>query len=682
MLVRSSDSLYHTRFCLGTVPAIALAVSNHVVERVGIDVLNREPDQNLRAAVELLQGGKMFFFAGSGISYDSNLPSAADILRYTARVLLPAMSDEQKEAITSRIQPENFYEIILGVTNKQESLHLWSSLHAGTQRKFGSEAQPNLAHFFIVEQSAKYGWPIFTTNFDCMFESAAMALDKEPLLFLPEMSPPEDKQISKRQVAICKLHGTVQDLHGVFTPQSLWTTMNQISKINTPWVNYIQHCMTRGHLCFVGYSGRDLDLFPYIKSAAVNQSGKEIFWINEFDGDYSDAASRECKATRVEHIWPSRAFNTAIRKFGVPSESISLAEQRAEITSQGQRDTNVVLLSLSNELKSKLELSLSVQQLILGLVQGRLSEFSAALNTLNNLDQGPLSDHQRGELLLACARLSHEIANYLSCRRYAKAALRLSKRMKDEGLDIRMQARCLLSEAFRMLVPHQSFAARWKKYFWYPFLLFVVCHFAVTAGLNKLSIRFSRKNLADFSIASQHELLEHSIRSSAILQGFVSSVKILSKGFWRERLLERWRDLHSRSTLAGYAAGMANTLKFSFRLDHSHGSQSESNYIYSLMTYTTGKEISVRDLADYALSEDRLEEASQLYQETTRLANASGSRLTAIKGLIGIMKVNEIRGLNPLLSASEKEMFFKLTDRFEGRLWRLYFRSLRRMLRS
>ena len=137
------------------------------------DVLNTGADQNLSAAVALLQGGKMFFFAGSGISYDSNLPSASDILRNTAHVLLPPMSDAQKEAITSRIQPENFYEIILGVTNEQESLHLWSSLHSGTQRRFGSGAQPNLAHFFIVEHSAKYGWPIFTTNFDCMFESAA-----------------------------------------------------------------------------------------------------------------------------------------------------------------------------------------------------------------------------------------------------------------------------------------------------------------------------------------------------------------------------------------------------------------------------------------------------------------------------------------------------------------------------
>ena len=646
------------------------------------DVLNTGADQNLSAAVALLQGGKMFFFAGSGISYDSNLPSASDILRNTAHVLLPPMSDAQKEAITSRIQPENFYEIILGVTNEQESLHLWSSLHSGTQRRFGSGAQPNLAHFFIVEHSAKYGWPIFTTNFDCMFESAAMTLGKEPLIYLPETSPPDDKQISKGQVAICKLHGSVQDLHGVFTPQSLWTTMNQISKINTPWVNYIQRCMTRGHLCFVGYSGRDLDLFPYIKSAAVNQKGKQIFWINEFDGDYSDAASRECEAIRVEHIWPSRAFRTAIQQFGIPSESISLAERHAEITSQVDRDPNAVLTSLSNELKTKLELPLSVRQLILGLVQGRLSEFSAALNTLNNLDQGLLTDDQRGELLLACARLNHEIANYLSCRRYAKAALRFSKRMKDKGLNIRIQARCLVSEAIRMSVPHQSFPATWKNYLRYPFLLFVVCHFAGTDALNKLSIRLGRKNWADLSIATQHELLEHSIRSSAILQAFVSSIGMGSHGFWRERLLARWRDLHNRSTLAGYAAGMANTLKFSFRLDHSQSSQSESNYIYNLMTYTTGKEISVRDLADHALSEDRLEEASQLYRETTRLASANGSRLTAIKGLIGIMQVNQTRGLKPLLSAAEKEMFFTLTDGFEGRLWRLYFRSIKQILES
>lgn len=640
-------------------------------------------NSNLLQMVEMLRAGKLFFFAGSGISYESHLPSATEILKHTAEAMLPSLPHDEVAWICSTVQPEIFYEIIINTTGTRDSLHLWSSLHAATQRRFGMNCYPNLAHQFIVEYASKYKWPIFTTNFDFMFEAAATALNFQYKVFLPETDPPSIEDIASGTVAICKLHGSIQDSDGEFTPESLWTTMTEISKVNTQWISYLQQCMTRGHLCFVGYSARDIDLFPYLKAFALAPDIKPVFWINRFPGDNSNQASRDCNAVRVEDMYPRQAFEAAIDQFGIQMDATRYMPLRQDETDIHSRDPSNLLQSLSRELEAKLTLSPAVKSLMYGFLLGRLSNFARARNVLLELEASAareLSERQCGELLLNCARLSHELSRYSSCRRYARLALRHSRTMADGGLEIRLQARCLLSEALRMSIPGETYFSRRGDIRLYALFVLAVLHFVFTASLNRCSMLFAGKKLSDLNTAPQHELLEHSIRLGAILQRALGSPQKGWRRLWRKLLEARWNRLHAISYKLGYAAGVANTRRFLYRLDPNREVKTESDNIYNLMTYSTGKELSARNLADVAVNEGRFDDARVLYRDFIARAQTSGNRLNAIKGLAGIMYVNHLAGVKPLLDQGEADLFCSLTAEFEGRLWQSHFAFLTNML--
>lgn len=251
--------------------------------------------------------GKVIFFAG--------LPKAPDILDHSLRAALPTLhlTQDERKKITSDIQPEVFYETLLCVDDTMNVLGLWRSLHLETQTKYGIQCPPNNVHWALVKYSAKHGIPILTTNFDTMFEAAAKNHTLHPLVFLPKDDPPAQHYTGKP--VICKLHGSISDSQGNLTLDSLMTTMTQISKINKPWLGYISKFVEDRslHICFVGYSGRDVDLFPHIRTQCLTRTTKPL-WLNHFEDDcYSDEASRQCCAIRIDS-YPSEVLN----KLGAP----------------------------------------------------------------------------------------------------------------------------------------------------------------------------------------------------------------------------------------------------------------------------------------------------------------------------------------------------------------------------
>ncbi|HAF62788.1 MAG TPA: hypothetical protein DCK95_10760 [Anaerolineaceae bacterium] len=132
----------------------------------GFSVLDEE-----KYFVEQYNKGGLMFFAGSGICYDSNLPSASSILLHTANVFFPKrISRERKESICSSIQPEVFYEILLNLTRSIDCLKIWRVLLDSEQDHYKINCQPNIVHYFTVDYSLRFNLPIFTTNFDTMFE--------------------------------------------------------------------------------------------------------------------------------------------------------------------------------------------------------------------------------------------------------------------------------------------------------------------------------------------------------------------------------------------------------------------------------------------------------------------------------------------------------------------------------
>lgn len=256
----------------------------------------------------------MFFFAGAGISRSSSMPDVQIMLSCTADVFLPDDITRRHRKKVLYLQPEIIYEAIIRITGSRECLHLWQALHPGTQQIYGLECIPNIAHNFIVTHAAHHNVPIFTTNFDTMFEQAATSLGYEPKVYLPSDAPPNlaKANTGNKQVAICKIHGSICDETGRYTPERLLTTITEISSINVPWLEMIARLMEKKYICFVGYSGRDIDMFPEIKRFSSTlrhiKGNSGIYWINKFEKDPADGMSKECDAIRIEGVYPSDVF--------------------------------------------------------------------------------------------------------------------------------------------------------------------------------------------------------------------------------------------------------------------------------------------------------------------------------------------------------------------------------------
>jgi hypothetical protein len=134
--------------------------------------------------------------------------------------------------------------------------------------------QPNIIHFFIVAYSYLANVPVFTMNYDKMLENACEKLNI-PFCVCVDALPSETLQ---NQVIICKLHGNLKEGSGNrVTKNDIKTTMPDIARKNGEWLKYINRFMKTHDMCIWGYSGRDIDYFPFLQEYA-KATHKKTFW--------------------------------------------------------------------------------------------------------------------------------------------------------------------------------------------------------------------------------------------------------------------------------------------------------------------------------------------------------------------------------------------------------------------
>nr|VFK26964.1 MAG: SIR2-like domain-containing protein [Candidatus Kentron sp. MB]VFK31225.1 MAG: SIR2-like domain-containing protein [Candidatus Kentron sp. MB]VFK75400.1 MAG: SIR2-like domain-containing protein [Candidatus Kentron sp. MB] len=613
--------------------------------------------------------GKIFFFAGSGISYASNLPSAYAVLQYTANAFLPGtVTNREKQNICGTIQPEIFYESIISMTRSYECLDIWRSLYRVDQEKHDIQCSPSLSHLFISEYSIKNGLPIITTNFDSMFEQACDLLNINYRIMLPSESPID---IDSYFLPICKIHGSIQDNDGKYSPNTLWTTMTQITKVNTRWIEYIGRLMVDKHLCFVGYSGRDIDLFPYIVEFSKKDETKKIIWINRFNGDYSHIASKSCDALRV-HLWPDELFKSIQDEYSIQNF------EKPAIDNKG--DIDALLDSLEKLLTEKQLLTGEEKRLLYCILLAELGNYRDAYKYAIDLERNKLSYFARPLskylLVLTCARLSHEISRYESCGKYAKQVLVMLKDKNDYDIDFALQADCLVSEAHRMSIPGDTYFFQKKRIKDYFYITFIMSRFLATAFRANMILFKNRLTRNDVNAETQHELIEHEIRFYALFQSVTGSSQRGWNKFIKAFLIRAWNRIKDMSYQAGYSAGIANSGKFKYRLEPLEKTMSDSAAIYSLITSATGAELLIRNEADMLLHNGMFEESRAKFIEYINMANKSGNALNEIKGIIGFAYANHLEGKIPLLTNSFRLRFQELANEIEGRRWREYFADI------
>lgn len=631
------------------------------------------PADNEVALIKKINNGQAFFFAGSGISYMSFMPSAGKVLCKTADSFLPQEAEYKsaREMIildenNYRIQPELLYETLLYLFKSIDTLLLWKSLSPDYLKTYGYPIVPNINHLFIVDYSVKNNVPIFTTNFDCLFEEAAKELGYDYEVVLPytnneteSMQSFQSGHAKKGRAYIFKLHGSIS-LNGKDALDALCTTMTSISKANFPVIDFLQTMCRNKHIIFVGYSGRDIDYFPEIKKRSLHHNP---FWIDQFRDPATKENCEYIKAIPIT-LYPNEVFEKQRPDLNrpVPVVDVVLAE--------------TVFDSLQNELKKRVILSEDDKRLLLAQLIREVGGYQLAYSLLLSLYRNnALSTEKQVILLLTLSSLAHENSRYESCGFFAKEALRIAQRNHYLG-SYAIRALFQVSESKRMLIAHDTSFSYNINYLdaLLAFLSFLK-NAAVTRRRMKKLKATKDKSIAD--IFTIHDSIEHRIRLFALLQAFIKQVLDKEDSIFRKRLrswlINRWQEIRRECFLEGYSHGIANTYKFETRINRNIDDLKEGNHIYNLTTYETGKGLALRNVAEDLFQHGDYTNAKKSFLEFFETGLRSGNKLNAIKGLLGVAKCNKALLIKPLLGSDHLRTLKSLMSNVEGKNWQRYF---------
>lgn len=640
---------------------------------------NTEDIQIQEAVRDYLLKGELFFFAGAGVSIKSNLPSVPQILKHTMNVVLPSSVSEHERAAISKIQPEVFYEAVLQMTETLDSLHLWRCLHGDTHKKMNLKCGPCINHYFIALYSFTNKKPIFTTNFDAMFEEAACDLEIKFKVFLPDEPPP--KAFDDDCLYICKLHGSIQNQLKQYSPGNLKTIMTDITRANYDWLAYIEFLMSQHHICYAGYSGRDIDFFPFVAGFSRNESCKQVIWISDFSQcSYTDANATACKAGRI-NMFPDVWFGRFISENAWNVDRLQSMTNNAQDLDEKQKkerylNLEVVLSNLENEFKQLELMNQDTKELLYILLLFKLrnyqkvyEQFTLSENLYNRLS----ISHQR-KYLLMFSRICHEVSLYDSCRNHAMKVLERSDSTND-SLCSNVQALCLISESYRMGIPNDLYFDKKHSVQDYLNLMFVLMHFAfVNIRIERMLEKNESHHVLDN--AARQERIEHKIRFLAIIQALLVKTKSIANRFIQDGLIKRWDQIKKESYDIGYTSGIGNVEKFLYRVAPDENVVKNTEYIYELMGSATGKELLVRNLADEYLKRRDYDMSLSKFQEFIQLARISGNALNELKGILGTAYVRKQKNEMPLLEKDLYDRFLYLTTKIEGHHYQAYFKYL------
>lgn len=596
--------------------------------------------------------GRLVFLAGSGISLASGLPSADALLRRTLELVLPPAPPGGWNHLAG-LQPELVYEAIIRITGDRRCLRLWGVLSTEAQHRHGFTVRPNDIHRLLVAYSHRFALPLVTPNFDVMFERAADELGIPFDVYLPQDEPPK----SFERLAICKIHGSVETKDGGFDTASIWTTASEIATYNAPWIEFLKQHARQRHWCFVGYSGRDIDLFPHLAGACGDTP--PIIWIDCFSADApATENSARAKALRVEG-WPSNVF-AKLGKF-VPTEAAKPG------------DFAPLMDALATEFSREVSIDPGQRKLLQAILAGQAETPQAALDVLSGISADeframPIPSQVEYHRLQAFC--FHELSRYVQL---GKCGLRLARYGLDDASAL-IHGLIIHAESLRMRIPADSYfpeqgtAVRLAQ-------IITIGHFVAVALLIGGYLVFSGRSLRSLQPTVRHAVIEHGIRFLAIVQRLAGK-RARSPDALIGRFLRRaWTFLHARSHDHGYAAGMANAWKFLYRIapELGHG---DAPRIYGMFSHKTGAELLRRNEADAAFERGDHMAALAGYRDYLGMALRNGNVLNAVKAMLGQFRVREAMGHPPLNDPAELAQFVELAGQVEGRLLQCHFRKI------
>lgn len=600
--------------------------------------------------LELLEKGKIVFFVGSGISmvYPACLPSAARLLSVSASLNLPCDCPKEVEKVTDSIQPEVFYQELMAFIGEDALLPFKSLSH--------SASRPSLAHYIIVKTAAMNSVTVITTNFDCLLESAArdLGINVEAIGATGPYTDSHDK------LYIWKVHGSVEHRHTHLPPSNILATMARITQPNRPLLQSLHALFTDRHVCFIGYSGRDIDLFPLIRKFP---GIRPPIWI--------DPKPSPQVVERATSIGARLILSTLDRIIiGKRSKLLDILQASGVVLSdfkptkaQEQRTRSAIEQELSQirgEIAGRQPLSFDQKRLFLALCLNRIGDHVSAYVYLGRHYQEIQSGIKGGDkvlTLLTMARLADCVSDYRASENYARTALAESKRLLRnhwtiKSVSLRIQALHAVAMAKKMQVgPGFSYGVNnvdfspspratmgvLSRYFWYAIQMRILLAMFQFVQPRTTQSLFQPESTADVWVLwGWNWYLDHKL----ILLSMLSALSNKIPGI--QRFGEKWLT-GALATLADQARriGDARSLAHVQKELQRHGVPLQADLTlafsaYELTTDPLNRALVHRNAGDDMLKQGRIDDAIKEFSTSLRLALQCGNKATVLKALVGL----------------------------------------------
>ena len=603
--------------------------------------------------VEYLINHPTLLFIGSGISigFPSVLPSAWEMLHeITLPITIPNNTPKGEMEAVSNALPELYYEALIEFVGA-DAASLWQLLRLGqTEPELAKyKLGPNSAHLVLVYLAWCWRLPVLTTNFDTMLESAAQMLGLVPVTCYDAGAHHFRAALQENEVAIWKLHGTVADT------KSIHTTLYTITQLHRDLFAKLRQLFEEHRACLIGYSGRDIDLFPKILGFSFPVPA---FWIDPSFGP-------EHLVHFIHAIPETPEKFSAIQANGAALASGVLARI------DGDDKPLQILRALVKELeliqgsdpvkrydiakKQYLELArdyahrildpiLSVDSperwLIHGLALASVGRNAAALPYLQLYISHPQAKPQKiCRALIVQAYSFHVLSRYQDSEDSARRAADMASTcgLRDEyGHALASIDSALLQQHLPRLGYRDRRSATqliaWK-------MLLRMVYDMIRIRSNVLSSLNNQSTSAQ--IRARWAYLGHVARTAAFTQSIIaapfSRTPILG-GLSKHFFYQWWNYFQRISERDGYAVGIASALRYIDRLKSSDSQNVSAANLYSLISGYTEQALIAFDRGNYLLQTDNRFLARKEFEEALHYARLDGNLSVILKAYIGLKR--------------------------------------------
>jgi len=642
-------------------------------------------DSDVDSFLQALLKNQVLFFVGSGISqqYPACLPSADDLLRFSCDLFLPKQLSGQllpstdyttvREEVVD-LQPEVFYERLMTLVGP-DALEPLSVLD--------TQAEPTLAHYLIVNFAAQTAAPIVTTNFDTLLEEAAKRLRLDARKVQPDEIPSQNDLHNPQAIPIWKVHGSIDERNEA-DQLLIKTTMAGITRPNTKVLGVLDQLLKEYHLCFIGYSGRDLDLFPLIKDF---ENTEDEFWIDPYPSSELKSRAERFGATlfkeTLDDIIKKSHFSDKILarlgKDGVDPKKLTITDERREECNQ---TVEKLISEATTKIQSRIQVSTHTKRLFLGLCLDSIGWHRQAMTYLEN--QPPdfkehLRDEDRIRFHLAMARSYDRVSNYVEMEKSASEARRAGESLLREEKT---------SERISLVVEALQAQAMGQKMQMGPMIQYdradvdfnppkteVLKMFLIYIG-HFIRMRWLLR-YADPPLESVHAnhawywYLDHSITLYAFIRAAGRAIKL-------HKLLGVFSKITNLALKwirkQAYEVGDSMTLGSVGKYRHMDQVESEENIreevlgTYDLITHPVNRALVHRNAGDQYLAKGEKKRAKEEFKKCLQIARECGNSATVLKALVGLHVATG--------DSIKKDELLKLRDEISGEGYTTYIDQL------